>query len=88
MGNVYRHKGRYLRCNICAGMKRRDPKLYNKREDFTKLDRMANYIKFYSPTKEELMVEFGVTRSTLDKYIHRLYKHHNLVSETRYKITM
>lgn len=47
---------------------------------------MANYIRFYGPTKEELKQEFKLKNTSIRHYLTEIKKEYGLERETRYKI--
>ena len=48
--------------------------------------RMANYIRFYSPTKEELQTEFKLKNTSMRHYLTEIKKKYPMKREIRYRI--
>lgn len=51
-----------------------------------KMVRMANYIKFYGPTKEELREEFKLRNTSMRHYLTEIKKKYPMKREIRYRI--
>ena len=48
--------------------------------------KIANYIRFYGPTKAELQQEFKLKPTSMRHYLTEIKKEYNMKRELRYKI--
>lgn len=51
-----------------------------------KMVRIANYIRFYGPTKHELQEEFKLRNTSMRHYLTEIKKQYPMIIERRYKI--
>lgn len=51
-----------------------------------KMVKIANYIRFYGPTKAELQEEFKLKNTSIRHYLTEIKKEYGMKSELRYKI--
>lgn len=82
--NVYKSQDKYLKCKICVAEQQKIS-----RRNIVKIsrtDQIANFIKFYNPTKEEICQEFNLKPLSLVNHFADIKKKYPMKREIRYRI--